>query len=177
MRIALLVLVSLALAGVSAARAADPENAVLQQEVKALKEMVHDLQERVKVLEARSPVPPEASASPVPPQASPVPPQVAPVPPQASQAVPQAAPIAAAPLGATSGYVSPEAALRANWSKVVQEMEQGEVARLLGTPSKRFTLNGRTVWYYYYPATGGGSVFFTDAGRVSSRQSPFGWDW
>ncbi len=182
MRIALLVLVSLALAGVSAARAADPENAVLQQEVKALKEMVHDLQERVKVLEGRSPVPPQASpvptqASPVPTQASPVPPQASPVPTQASQAVPQAAPIAAAPLGATSGYVSPEAALRANWSKVVQEMDQGEVARLLGTPSRKFTLNGRTVWYYYYPATGGGSVFFTDAGRVSSRQSPFGWDW
>ena len=175
MRIALLVLVSLALAGVSAARAADPENAVLQQEVKALKEMVHDLQERVKVLEGRSPVPPQAS--PVQTQASPVPPQASPVPTQASQAVPQAAPIAAAPLGATSGYVSPEAALRANWSKVVQEMDQGEVARLLGTPSRKFTLNGRIVWYYYYPATGGGSVFFTDAGRVSSRQSPFGWDW
>jgi len=168
MRIALLVVVSLALAGVSSARAADPENAVLQQEIKALKEMVHDLQQRVKVLEGRSPVQP---------QPSPVQPQASPVPPQASEAVPQAAPIAAAPLGATSGYVSPEAALRANWSKIVQDMDQGEVARLLGTPSKKFTLNGRTVWYYYYPATGGGSVFFTDAGRVSSRQSPFGWNW
>jgi hypothetical protein len=37
------------------------------------------------------------------------------------------------------------------------------------------TIDGRTAWYYVYPATGTGSVFFTDSGRVSSRQSPFGW--
>ena len=56
-------------------------------------------------------------------------------------------------------------------------MGESEVTALLGPPSKKFTLDGRTVWYYYYPATGNGSVFFTDSGRVSSRQSPFGWGW
>jgi hypothetical protein len=140
MRIALRLLVSLALAGAPAVRAAEPDNAKLQQEVKALREVVLDLQERVNQLEGRQPP-------------------------------------AASRLGSNSSYVSPEAALRANWSKVEQAMDQGEVTRLLGAPSNKFTLDGRTVWYYYYPATGSGSVFFTDAGRVSSRQSPFGWGW
>jgi hypothetical protein len=89
-------------------------------------------------------------------------------------AVPAAAAIPAAP-GAHG--VNPEAALRMNWARIKADMEQAEVMRLLGAPSKKFTLDGRNVWYYYYPATGSGSVFFTDDGRVSSRQSPFGWSW
>jgi outer membrane protein assembly factor BamE (lipoprotein component of BamABCDE complex) len=56
-------------------------------------------------------------------------------------------------------------------------MDQNAVIALLGDPSSRSTLDGRTVWYYIYPGTGRGSVFFTDAGRVSSRQSPFGLGW
>jgi hypothetical protein len=154
MRIALSVLVSLALASAPAVRAAEPDSARLQQEVEALKELVLDLQKRLSQLEGRQP--PAAQAAP---------------------GTPQAAPVAASPLGANSAYASPEAALRANWSKIAQEMDQSEVTRLLGAPSKKFMLDGRTVWYYYYPGTGSGSVFFTDAGRVSSRQSPFGWGW
>ena len=83
---------------------------------------------------------------------------------------------AAAPAPA-AGYVSPEAALRSRWAGLKPDMTESEVAQLLGAPSKKFTLDGRKGWYYYYPGTGGGSVFFTDAGRVSSRQSPFGWGW
>ncbi|HEX8009572.1 MAG TPA: hypothetical protein VF814_01315 [Casimicrobiaceae bacterium] len=117
-----------------------------------------------------APAPPPATASPPPvavPQAAPA------AAPQATPAVPQAAPI-----GVSTEPVSPEAVLRVNWSKIKTDMDESEVARLLGPPSKKFTLDGRTVWYYYYPATGSGSVFFTDAGRVTSRKSPFGWwDW
>jgi hypothetical protein len=156
MRIALPILVCLALTGTSAARAAEPDSAALQHEIKALREMVLDLQARVSRLEGGPP--PKA--------------QIAPL--AAPRAAPVAAPIAA-PVAANAGYVSPEAALRSNWSQVKPDMDQGEVLRLLGEPSKRFTLDGRTIWYYHYPATGTGSVFFTDAGRVSSRQSPFGW--
>jgi hypothetical protein len=87
------------------------------------------------------------------------------------------APAAAPSPAPRAGEVTPEARLRMNWEKVGKDMDQGEVTRLLGAPSKKSTIDGRTVWYYAYPGTGGGSVFFTDAGRVSSRQSPFGWGW
>ncbi len=184
MRIALAVLVSLALAGVPAARATGPDDTALRQDVKALKEMVRDLQHRVSVLEARSPV--ALKAAQVAPKATSAAAEAAPAMVQPAPAVSQGAPIAAAPpaapsaavqLGASSGYASPEAALRVNWSKIKEDMDDAAVTGLLGAPSKKFTLDGRTVWYYYYPGIGGGSIFFTDAGRVSSRQSPFGWGW
>ncbi len=176
MRTPLVALVPLALAFVPAARAAAPEGATLQQEVKALQAMVQDLQRRVSALEGH-PVLPAAASQSVP-QAAPAR-SAAPaaVPQMPAASLPQAAPIAAAQPGASAGYMSPEAMLRAAWSKVGKGMQDGEITRLLGAPSKKFTLDGRTVWYYYYPATGSGSVFFTDEGRVSSRQSPFGWGW
>lgn len=158
MRIALPVLVCLALVGASAASAAEPDATALRQEVQALREMVLDLQKRVSQLEGRSPAG----------QASPAP---------GARAPSAAAPAAAAPAVPRAGYVSPEAALRVNWSKVKENMDESEVTSLLGPPSKKLALDGRTVWYYYYPATGGGSVFFGDAGRVSSSQSPFGLGW
>jgi hypothetical protein len=123
-------------------------DASLEQQVKALSEQVHELRQRVDRLEGRT-----TSASPA---ATPAP---------ASAAAPAA------------GYVSPEAALRGTWTRIKPDMAEAEVAALLGAPSKKFTLDGRRGWYYYYPGTGGGSVFFTDAGRVSSRQSPFGMGW
>ena len=160
MRRTLPLLFCVALAGVPAARAADDSS--LEQQVRALTEMVHALQQRVDRLDGR---PTAAQGAPAAPPSAPAAPPSAP------------APVAASPIGASSGYLSPEAALRGSWAKVRQDLDQAEVARLLGEPSKKFTLDGRTVWYYYYPATGTGSVFFTDAGRVSSRQSPFGWGW
>lgn len=168
MRTPLLALVPLALAFAPAARAGEPESATLQQDVKALQAIVQDLQRRVSALEGR-PAAPAAAAQALP--------QAAPARTTVPAAVPQAAAIAAARPGTGAGYMSPEAMLRAAWSKVGKGMDAGEITRLLGTPSKKFTLDGRTVWYYYYPATGSGSVYFTDEGRVSSRQSPFGWGW
>ena len=84
---------------------------------------------------------------------------------------------AAAPAAPAAGYLTPEAALKATWHRIRRDMPQSDVVALLGEPSKKFVLDGRRGWYYYYPGTGGGSVFFTDAGRVSSRQSPFGLGW
>ena len=139
-----------ALAGVPAASAAEQDMATLRQQVKALNGMVLDLQRRVGRL--------ESGAHP------------------ASQAS-RIEPAVAAPVAPGAGQVSPEAALRLSWAKVEPDMAEDEIMRLLGAPSKKLTLDGRTVWYYDYPATGSGSIFFTDAGRVSSRQSPFGWGW
>jgi len=155
-----------ALAGVSVARAAEPDVEALQQQVKQLSRTVMELQQRVDRLEGR-----RAPAAPV---AVPRAAQTA-APEQAAQtAAPVQAPHAVAP---GTGYVTPEAALKATWHKIKRDMAQSEVVALLGEPSKKFTLDGRRGWYYYYPGTGGGSVFFTDAGRVSSRQSPFGLGW
>src|SRR5512143_3833259 len=162
MRTALLAFVSLSLAGVPAARAAEPDYATLQHEFKVLKQMVQDLQRRMAAIEGRS----GATA------------QGAQPAPHTAQTVPQAAPIAAARPGASPGYMSPEALLKASWNQVEKGMDQAAVTALLGAPSTTFLLDGRRVWYYYYPGTGRGSVFFTDAGRVSSYQSPFlGFGW
>jgi len=196
MRLAMWTLASLVLA-VPPARAAEPDDATLLREIKALKEVVRDLaqtvrdlEERVTVLEGRAPA--KASAPPAKPaniQAAPLavpsataPPTMTPGMPVAATPVPQAAsaesaatPPRAGPIGTSGPYVSPEALLRANWSKISSGMDESEVTNLLGPPSTKFRLGARNVWYYYYPATGRGSVFFTDAGRVTSLQSPFGW--
>lgn len=147
MRLALPILVSLAMAAPAAQAAGD---AGLEQQVKALSEQVRELQQRVDRLEGRT-----TSAAPA----------ATPAPAAASAATPAA------------GYVTPEAALRGTWARIKPDMAEAEVTALLGAPSKKFILDGRRGWYYYYPGTGAGSVFFTDAGRVSSRQSPFGMGW
>jgi hypothetical protein len=147
MRLIYPALVSLALAAPAARAAGDRD---LEQQVKALTEQVRELQQRVDRLEGR-----KTSAAPA--------------------ATPAPAP--ASVLAPTTGYVSPEAALKNTWARIKPDMAEAEVVALLGEPSKKFDLDGRRGWYYYYPGTGAGSVFFTDAGRVSSRQSPFGLGW
>ena len=196
MRLAMWTVVALALA-VPQARAAEPDNATLLQEIKTLKELVRDLAQTVRDLEARITVlEGRASAKASAPQAKPANIQAAPKAapsaaapqtatpgtpvaatplPQAASAEPAATPPPAAPIGTSGPYVSPEALLKVNWSKIKAEMDESEVTNLLGQPSTKFRLGARTVWYYYYPATGRGSVFFSDAGRVTSLQSPFTW--
>lgn len=162
----------LGMASLPAAMAAEPDIASLEREVAALKEVVQRLQARVDSLE-RHPIAAEQPASSVPVAASPPASQVAS---RASlKAALPAAPIAALQPGADPLVASPEAQLRANWSKIEPGIDAGQVSRLLGEPTKKLRLDGRNAWYYSYPAMGNGSVFFTDAGRVSSRQSPFGW--
>lgn len=131
--------------------------------------MVLNLQTRVGQLEGR----PAAVA--VAPASTPAPAVLQAVPASALSVIPAAAPVAAAVAAAPAGYVSPEATLRNHWAQVRPDMAQADVTRLLGAPSKKFTLDGRTGWYYVYPGLGSGSVFFTDAGLVSSTHAPFGW--
>ena len=170
-RTAILAIVFLALAGSPVARASEADDAALRKDVKTLIEMVQDLQRRVSALEAHSAQPP-TTATVAPPATSSVP--------RAAQAAgtAQVAPIAAARPGVRPDYVSPEAMLKANWNQIDKGMDEAAIKALIGTPSTTFLLDGRLVWYYYYPGTGRGSIFFTDAGRVSSYQSPFpafGW--
>jgi len=152
------------LLGSAPAAAEEPDVAALRRQVNALEQQVRDLQARMRKLEGGGA---EAAAPATPPQ-----PAAAPQPAVALQPA-----VAPAPAVAGAGYVSPEAALRQRWSNIKPAMADDRVAELLGQPSTKFKLDGRNVWYYYYPGTGGGSVFFTDSGKVSSSQSPFGWGW
>jgi len=167
-RMALALVVLLGMAIPPAARAADPDVASLAREVAALREVVQHLQARVDRLESH-PAPTEQPASGTPRPAL----QAASD--AASHDAPAARPIAAPQPGTDAPVASPEAQLRANWSKIRQGIDSDEVSRLLGVPTRKLRLDGRDAWYYSYPALGNGSVFFTDAGRVSSHQSPFGW--
>ena len=151
--------------GAAPARAGTSGEAALREQVDALRTLVVQLQEQVNRLAAIVAAQPPVSAS----VAAPVPAA------KQSPVTPAAAPAAAPAAVLQAGQISPEAALKDRWSQVRPALGQGDVARLLGTPSSKFTLDGRRVWYYVYPGIGRGSVFFTDEGRVSSLQSPFGW--
>ena len=166
------VLCAWALLGSTAAAAEDPEVAALRRQVNALEQQVRALNARMDQLEGRAPaaVPQSAPAAAAP----------AAVVPQAAPAAAAPAPAAPAPAAASAagpGYVSPEAMLKQRWSSIKPSMDDEHVVELLGQPTTKFKLDGRDVWYYYYPGAGGGSVFFTGEGKVSSSQSPFGWGW
>ena len=175
-RTALVLLVLLGTVSLPAARAAEPDVASLEREVAALQEVVQRLQAQVDRLESH-PTPAEQSTSYAPRSAQPAASEAVSQP--VSRATPKAAlpavPIAALESGADPLVTNPQAQLRANWSKIEPGIDSDEVSRLLGAPTKKLRLDGRNAWYYSYPALGNGSVFFTDVGRVSSRQSPFGW--
>ncbi|HYA46038.1 MAG TPA: DUF3138 family protein [Burkholderiales bacterium] len=154
------VLCAWALLGSTAAAAEDPEVAALRRQVNALEQQVRELNARMDQF--------EGSASAAVPQAAPA---------GTPRSAPAAAPAPPAASAAAPGYVSPEALLKQRWSSLKPAMTNDRVTELLGEPTTRFKLDGRNVWYYYYPGQGGGSVFFTDEGKVSSSQSPFGWAW
>jgi hypothetical protein len=63
---------------------------------------------------------------------------------------------------------------RAAWRQVREGLTADEVRALVGAPTKTFELAGKTVWYYYYPSVGAGSVFFGSRGVASSVQRPSG---
>jgi hypothetical protein len=176
------VLCAWALLGSTPAAAEDPEVAALRRQVNALEQQVRELKARMDQFDGGAPAPAPAAAAP----AAAVP-QAAPAAAAPAAAVPQAAPAAAAPAAAapapaaasaaSPGYVSPEAVLKQRWSSIKPSMGDDRVVELIGQPTTKFKLDGRDVWYYYYPGAGGGSVFFTGEGKVSSSQSPFGWGW
>ncbi|HMA90093.1 MAG TPA: DUF3138 family protein [Burkholderiales bacterium] len=152
------VLCAWALLGSTPAAAEDPEVGALRRQVNALEQQVRELKARMDQLEGGAPA-------------------AAPQPAPAAAAPAAAAPAPAAASAAGPGYVSPEAVLKQRWSSIKPSMDDNHVVELLGQPTTKFKLDGRDVWYYYYPGAGGGSVFFTGEGKVSSSQSPFGWGW
>lgn len=65
-----------------------------------------------------------------------------------------------------------DAAVRDGWRQIERGVSQDRVKQLLGAPQQTFNLSGKLVWYYYYPASGSGSVMFDPAGRVAGFQTP-----
>ena len=154
------VLCAWALLGSTPAAAEDPDVAALRRQVNALEQQVRELKARMDQFDRGAPAAAPATSVP-----------------QAAPSAVATAPAPAAASAAGPGYVSPEAVLKQRWSSIKPSMDDDHVVGLLGQPTTKFKLDGRDVWYYYYPGQGGGSVFFTDEGKVSSSQSPFGWGW
>jgi len=61
---------------------------------------------------------------------------------------------------------------REAWRGIHDGLTQDEVKKLLGQAQHEFMLSGKRVWYYYYSGVGGGSVFFSENGRVAGSQEP-----
>ncbi len=86
-----------------------------------------------------------------------------------TNAAPSTAGVAAA---AAAQLRREDAAVRDGWKKLKSGLTQEEVKGLLGAPQQSFTLGGKLVWYYNYPAVGSGSVMFDTNGHVVGHQAP-----
>ncbi len=66
--------------------------------------------------------------------------------------------------------------LKDQWRSVKAGMSSEEIRKLLGTPSREFTVDGKPVWYYSYPGIGNGSVMFSRDGHTVAgwQHPPFG---
>jgi hypothetical protein len=63
--------------------------------------------------------------------------------------------------------------LKEQWHSIKAGMTTDDIKKLLGPPSRAFTLDGRPVWYYSYPGLGNGSVLFgRESHTVTSWQQP-----
>ena len=166
----------LSLASVPGIARADDDIAALRGRLDQIKELVAEFETRLSALEAAranaARLPPTPAAAPI----------AATAPISATTPTPAAAPVAAPapvtppPTSATQPAVgdAPVAVPRAQWRRVQAGLTMDEVNGLVGAPTKIFDLAGKTVWYYYYPAIGAGSVFFDTHGRASSVQRPAG---
>ena len=65
-----------------------------------------------------------------------------------------------------------DAAVIEGWKHIERGLSQERVMQLLGAPQQKFDLSGKLIWYYYYPASGSGSVLFDPGGRVAGYQTP-----
>jgi uncharacterized membrane protein len=144
----------------------DSETQALRKEVEELKQKVQKLEEQQAAKPAARQ--PASSAQPSPAAAAKEPMPQAAAPPASQHATP--IPVAA-PSTTTSIL-----ALRESWSRVERNMSEAEILEVLGQPTKKTRIDGKLVWYYYYPGIGAASVFFKSNGHVSSHQPPnVGW--
>ena len=157
-----------AVALVTGAARADDEIIALRGRLDQIKELVAEFEARLSAVEAA-----RNSAAHSPPAATTAAP--------ASELAPAAAAVPVTPPPASSARPAagdaPVVVPRAQWRRVQSELTMDEVHGLIGAPTTTFELAGKTVWYYYYPGIGAGSVFFDARGRASSVQRPAGGSW
>ena len=133
------------------------------------------------VVPAAGSMPPPTPVMPVGAAATPMPPSTAAPVPAASSAV--TPPTPPAPVRVEAGTppsttAIPEAfqwreTLKEQWRSIKAGMSSEEIRKLLGTPSREFTIDGKPVWYYAYPGIGNGSVMFSrDGHTVAGWQHP-----
>jgi hypothetical protein len=122
--------------------------AALEQQVEQLRREVHDLETRIRQLERglRPGMPADQAAPGVP-----------------------AAPAADSPLDPALQSLG---RLRDAWQGIATGMNETQVRAQLGEPARRFTIDGKPVWYYSYPGVGNGSVMFSATGKVVGTQHP-----
>ena len=181
---AVLIAMTFALSGASESAAAqtdEAELAALRAQFDQIRTLVAQFDERLKTLEARQHtavhavpgVPSVANSAGVTGvNGSGAPPtSVAATPPPPAATARSEAPTTPSSVASTAS--TPD---RHAWRQVASGATQADVTRLLGKPTTTFQLAGKTVWYYYYPAKGAGSVVFDSAGHASSVQNPSsGW--
>jgi hypothetical protein len=148
---------------------ADDGVAALRANLDQIKQRVAEFETRLSALEAE-----HKSTAQLPQTGATLAPSAGPAPASAPASAPVPAasvpPTATQPAAADAPVVVP----RAQWRHVQAGLTMDEVNGLIGAPTKTFELSGKTVWYYYYPAIGAGSVFFDAHGRASSVQRPAG---
>ncbi|MGB8326862.1 MAG: hypothetical protein WCE48_04715 [Steroidobacteraceae bacterium] len=151
------------LALLAPAACADDEIAALRGQLEQIKSLVQGFDARLRALEAaraQSPLIPRPTA----PDAS------------TSGLVAQGTPrpvTSTAHLAPTIDASTPVVP-RLAWHRIHAGLTESDVQALIGPPTKVFELAGKTVWYYYYPSVGAGSVFFGSRGVASSVQRPSG---
>ena len=194
---------TLALSGMASwipvAQAEESNVDAMRRQLEAVQQQLHELQSKVQRLEselgtAQAPASTPAAADVVPaagsmPSQTPVvpdgaattsiPPSTAAPVPAASSAVSPRSP--SAPVRVEAGSTTtaiPEAfqwreTLKSEWRSIKAGMSSEEIRKLLGTPSREFTIDGKPVWYYAYPGIGNGSVIFSrDGHAVTGWQHP-----
>jgi hypothetical protein len=178
-----MIMVLLALAAMVSmmpAQAEEGNEAALKRQLDEVQQQLHELQFKVLDIESRigaaqAPSPAAVPAS-IP---SPTPPPVIVAPSTITQPAP--APVRVESGTSRSSAVVPAAfqwreMLKDQWHSVMAGMSAEEIGKLLGTPSRKLTLDGKPVWYYSYPGIGNGSVMFSRDGHTVAgwQHPPFG---
>jgi hypothetical protein len=181
------------------AQAGENSEAALRSQLEAVQQQLHELQFKVQRMEselgaaptstatpatvvpAAGSTPPPAPVMPVGSAATPIPPSTAvPVPAASSTVTPHTPPAPVRVEAATPSTTTaiPEAfqwreTLKTQWRSIKAGMSSEEIRKLLGTPTREFTLDGKPVWYFSYPGIGNGSVMFSrDGHTVAGWQHP-----